>query len=265
VNSVCIVGVGLIGGSFALALRASGFKGRITGVSSSGAIREALARGIIDEGLPLADAAAQADLIYLARPIDAILSTLDELDACLRPGTLVTDAGSTKSVICSRAAKSIHRGKFVGGHPMAGKESRGVAEAEASLFQGRPYILTEACPELEAIVTQIRAKLVIMPPEEHDRLVAFTSHLPQLLSTALATTIPAEGARVAGPASQDMTRLALSSYEIWRDIFSTNAANIDAALAGFIARLESLRARLNDPAMAAEFDRAAAAAQVLRK
>jgi prephenate dehydrogenase len=265
VNTVAIVGVGLIGGSFALALRASGFKGRITGVSSAGAIQEALARGIIDEGLPLADAAAQADLVYLARPIEAILSTLDELDAYLRPGTLVTDAGSTKAVICARAAENIHRGKFVGGHPMAGKQSRGVAEAEASLFQGRPYILTESCPELEAIVAQIRARLVIMPAQQHDVLVAFTSHLPQLLSTALAITIPAEAARVAGPAAQDMTRLALSPYDIWRDIFSTNVSNVDAALSAFIARLESLRTHLNNPAMAAEFDRAAAAAQALRK
>jgi prephenate dehydrogenase len=96
-------------------------------------------------------------------------------------------------------------------------------------------------------------------------LVAFTSHLPQLLSTTLALTIPVEGACVAGPASQDMTRLALSPYEIWRDIFSTNAANIDAALAAFIARLESLRSQLNHTAMSSEFEKAATAARTFRK
>lgn len=263
-NHAAIVGVGLIGGSFALALRASGFKGRITGVSSPGAIQEALKRGIVDEGLPLAEAAAQADLVYLARPIEGILAVLDELDAHLKPGTLVTDAGSTKAAICARAAEKIHRGRFVGGHPMAGKEARGVAGAEVGLFQNRPYILTTSSPEMEEIVRSIGGRLVAMSAEEHDRLVAITSHLPQLISTALASTIPAEAARVAGPAALDLTRLALSPYDIWRDIFSTNAANIDAALAAFIARLESLRAELRSPEMEREFDRAATAARTLR-
>src|SRR5450631_3766402 len=101
-NTVAIVGVGLIGGSFALTLRASGFKGRILGVSSPNAVREALDRGIIDESLPLQDACAHADLIYLAQPIERILTTLDVIDAYVKPGTLITDAGSTKVVICAR-------------------------------------------------------------------------------------------------------------------------------------------------------------------
>jgi len=266
VKNVAIVGVGLIGGSFALALRASGFKGRIAGVSSPGAVREALERNIIDEALPLADAAAQADFVYLARPIEGILSTLDELDAYLQPGALVTDAGSTKAAICARAAEKIRRGRFVGGHPMAGKEARGAAEAEVTLFQGRPYILTSSCPELEQIVEALGARLVHLSADEHDVLVALTSHLPQLISTALASCIAAEpgAVRVAGPASLDMTRLALSPYDIWRDIFSTNAANIDAALAAFIARLEALRAELRSPQMEREFDRATSAARALR-
>ena len=265
-NTVAVVGVGLIGGSFALALRASGFTGKIVGVSSPDAIRVAREHGIVDEALPLAEAAAIADLIYLARPIEGILSVLDELDAYLKPGTLITDAGSTKAAICARAAQKINRGKFVGGHPMAGKEARGAAVAEASLFRGRPYILTSQHKELEQIVTSFGARAVVMPAEQHDLLVAFTSHLPQLISTALAATIGThpEAARVAGPAAMDLTRLALSPYEIWRDIFATNAANIDAALGAFIAQLEGLRDQLRSPQIEKEFDQAAAAARTLR-
>jgi prephenate dehydrogenase len=265
VKTVAIVGVGLIGGSFALALRASGFAGKIIGVSSPETIRAA--SSIIDEALPLAEAAALADLIYLSRPIEEILSVLNELDSHVRPGTLITDAGSTKGAICARAAEKIHRGRFVGGHPMAGKESRGAAEAEASLFQGRPYILTSECPQLEQLITSFGARVVFMPAEEHDRLVAFTSHLPQLISTALAASIGTEpeAARVAGPAAMDLTRLALSPYEIWRDIFATNATNIDAALGVFIAKLEGLRDDLRSPQIEQEFENAASAARRLRK
>ena len=266
-TDVSIVGVGLIGGSFALALRAAGFKGRIIGVSSAPAIQAALEHGVIDEALPLSEAAAVSDLIYLAQPIERILETLGVLDAHVRPGTLITDAGSTKRAIVERAAKMIRRGRFIGGHPMAGKESRGVEKADATLFRGRPYVLTGRDEELEKWIADIGARLVVLSAEEHDRLVAVTSHLPQLISTALASAMGAEdgAARVAGPAAIDLTRLALSPYDIWRDIFNTNSASIDAALGAFIGKLEDLRAKLRSPKMQAEFDKAAEAARALRR
>jgi prephenate dehydrogenase len=263
--------VGLIGGSFALALRATGFAGRIIGVSSPGAVRVAIEHGVIEEALPLAEAAAVADLIYLARPIEGILAVLDALDAYVKPGTLITDAGSTKAAICARAVEKIHRGRFIGGHPMAGKESRGAGEAEAELFRDRPYILTSPCPELEQLLAGFGARIVKMSADEHDRLVALTSHLPQLISTALASTLGSEpdAGRVAGPAAMDLTRLALSPYDIWRDIFSTNAANIDAGLAAFLVRLEALRLQLKaapgDSQMPLEFEQASASALLLRR
>jgi prephenate dehydrogenase len=262
-----VVGVGLIGGSFALALRKAGFSGKIIGVSSPATLEAALARGVIDEGLPLADAAAQSDLIYLASPIEGILATLDTLDELVRPGTLITDAGSTKSAIVDRAAGKIHRGCFVGGHPMAGKQTRGVAEADADLFRGGPYVLTSPNAELESWIEKIGARIVILDAREHDRLVALSSHLPQLISTALALSIAKEpGAiQVAGPAAIDLTRLALSPYEIWRDIFATNAESIDAALGAFIDKLEQLRKTLRSPEIEQEFGRAAQAAQALRR
>ncbi|HTB13814.1 MAG TPA: prephenate dehydrogenase/arogenate dehydrogenase family protein [Bryobacteraceae bacterium] len=265
-KTVVVVGVGLIGGSFALALRESGFRGTIIGVSSPDAVRVALEKGIIDEALPLAEAAAIADLIYLARPIEGILAALDELDSFVKPGTLITDAGSTKAAICARAAEKIRLGRFVGGHPMAGKEARGAQEADGSLFRGRPYVLTSRCAELEETISNFGARLVFISAEEHDVLVALTSHLPQLISTALAASIATqpEAARVAGPAAMDLTRLALSPYEIWRDIFATNATNIDAALGVFIEKIEGLRAELRARGMEREFENAAAAARGLR-
>ena len=265
-NTVSIVGVGLIGGSFALALRKAGFKGRIAGVSSPTTVRAALELGVIDEAQPLEQAAAGSDLVYLAQPIERIIQTLGVIDAYVRPGTRITDAGSTKGAIVARAAASIRRGCFIGGHPMAGKESRGVQEAEADLFRGRPYVLTARDADLELWLERIGARLVFLDPEEHDRLVALTSHLPQLISTALATLIGCENnaAKVAGPAAMDLTRLALSPYEIWRDIFSTNAASLDTAIGAFIQTLEELRSVVRDSAMEGAFEAAAEAARAIR-
>lgn len=267
---VSVVGVGLMGGSFALALRKAGFRGKIIGVSSPATIQAAIERRVIDEALPLRDAAAQSDLIYLAQPIERILETLDEIDPFVFPGTVITDAGSTKMAIVERARRKIRRGKFVGGHPMAGKQSRGVGEADADLFHRRPYVLTSPDAELEQWIRRIGARVVMMEPGEHDRLVALTSHLPQLVSTALGASIAGErdAARVAGPAAIDMTRLAMSPYDIWRDIFLTNSGKIDAALEIFIEKLQELRAMIRDPHAAAqirdEFERAAAGAHALR-
>jgi prephenate dehydrogenase len=255
---VTVAGVGLIGGSFALALRQAGFQGKIIGVSSPKTIQKALARGAIDEALHLAEAAAVADLVYLSQPISQILATLDVLET----DALITDAGSTKGVICERARK-LKRGRFVGGHPMAGKELRGVEQADADLFRGRPYVLTSREPQLEAWIERFGARLVILDPAEHDRLVAFVSHLPQLLSTTLASVLAGKE-NVAGPAAADLTRLALSPYDIWRDIFATNAEPIDAALSAFIARMEEVRTQLHSSDLEGLFSHAAASARALR-
>jgi prephenate dehydrogenase len=267
VNSLSIVGVGLIGGSFALALRKAGFTGSIIGVSSKPAIETALARSVIDGALPLDQAAAVSDIIYLAQPIERVLETIGVIDAHAQPGALITDAGSTKVAIVNRASVAIHRARFVGGHPMAGKESRGVEHADAELFRGRPYILTSRHADLESWIERIGARLVVMTADEHDRLVAVTSHLPQLISTALASVIGAQpdASKVAGPAAVDLTRLALSPYDIWRDIFATNADSIDAALGAFIGKLEELRAALHGPEMERAFETAATAAKALRR
>ncbi len=275
-DSVAIFGVGLIGGSFALAIRKAGFAGRIIGVSSDDTIRAALSLQVIDEALPGPQAAAQADLLYLAQPIHKIISSLAEIDAWARPGALITDAGSTKQAIVDRAGQVISRAQFLGGHPMAGRERRGVEAAEAGLFQGRPYVLTPRSPsELEtpaareflAWIPRIGSFPVILNPQEHDRTVAFTSHLPQLASTALAATLANLSelkAGVYGPALVDSTRLALSSFDIWGDIFSTNRDQIRLALEGYIAKLREFHEYLDGDAMRRHFDAAARLAAQVR-
>jgi len=277
-ETVAIVGVGLIGGSIARALRQAGFTGRLIGVSSPRTIEQALRLGVIDEALPLEEAAARSDLIYLAQPISKILSTLEELDACVQPGALVTDAGSTKVQIVRTARKYLHRASFLGGHPMAGKESRGVTSSDPDLFRGRPYVLTPpdgAMPasdrerEFADWLRKMGARLVFLDPEHHDRVVALASHLPQLLSTALAATLArrpeAEDIRqVAGPGLRDNTRLAMSPYEIWSDILATNAGPIRDALSACIGVLEQLQSELTSEETACQFDRAAKFARSLR-
>lgn len=252
-QTISIVGAGLIGASFGLALKRAGFRGRILGVSSPAALEDAIRVGAVDEAATLEEAASQADLVFLARPILGILDTLPRLDAFVQPHCLVTDAGSTKTRIVEQARRTLHKAQFLGGHPMAGKEKRGAAEAEAGLFAGRTWILTPAQPgeletpaaqELVAWLRAIGSRLLVLSPEEHDRVVALTSHLPQLLSTALAATLERRLARpehllACGPGLLDMTRLAASPFEVWRDILATNEAPIREALE---ACLETLRA-----------------------
>ena len=276
-QTVAIIGVGLIGGSFGLALKKAGFTGTIVGASSEATLRTALARGVIDEAAPLADAARGADLIYLAQPIGRILDTLHHVDGFVNPGTLITDAGSTKSAIVAAARKHIRRGVFLGGHPMAGKEKRGVAEADADLFRGRTYVLTPhdpaaletpAAAEFLDWIKRIGALPVILNAEEHDRIVAFTSHLAQLASTALAATVAEHAGdhlAVAGPGLADTTRLALSPFELWRDILATNSSAIELALTAYIIKLEHLRDNLRTREIESEFEIASALAATLRK
>jgi prephenate dehydrogenase len=279
IETVAIVGTGLIGASFGLALREAGFEGRILGVSSPAAVKDAIERGAVDEALPLVQAVARADVVFLSQTIGKILETLRVIGPCLRPDALVTDAGSTKVRIVEQARRSIRGAQFLGGHPMAGKEKRGAAEAEAELFRGRTWVLTPSAPDelvtpaAREYVSWIRktgAVPVVLAPEDHDRVVALTSHLPQLLSTALAAVLSTrlstpEHLRTAGPGLTDMTRLASSSYDLWGDILATNAGPIDAALAACIAELERLRTGLATPETRRVFDAAAALAARLRR
>ena len=278
-KTVVIVGVGLIGGSFALALRKAGFGGRIIGVSSPKTVEAARKRGAIDEAASLEKAVPSADLVYLAQPISRIVSTIEDIEPLLREGALVTDAGSTKAEIVAQAGRFIRKAQFLGGHPMAGKEKRGVEEADPDLFAGRTYVLTPEGPrDLETPaaadfvewIRRIGGVPVVLDPAEHDRVVSLTSHLPQLASTALGATLARrldieKYGRIAGPGLMDTTRLAMSSHEIWRDILATNSGEVERALDAYISELRDLRAFLVDHRMEQEFDVAADFASRIRR
>jgi prephenate dehydrogenase len=244
-KSVAIVGVGLIGGSFGLALRKAGFEGPILGVSSARSIEQAVERGAVDRGATLEEAAGVSDLLFLSQPISGILETLRKLDPLVRADTLVTDAGSTKQAIVNEARRSLRRCAFLGGHPMAGRELRGVAAADSDLFRGRPWVFTSDIDHpFRKWVAAFGAREILLDPAAHDRLVAWSSHLPQLASTALASLIgdrAPEAANVAGPGLLDTTRLAMSSFDLWRDILETNSAEVSIALDAYIEELIALR------------------------
>lgn len=270
VKTVTIIGVGLIGGSFALALRRIGFRGRILGVSSPTTLARALDLSVIEEGRSLHEALPRSDLVYMAQPVPLILEQLEQVRAQAPCHALVTDAGSTKQVIVDRARELFDGGpEFIGGHPMAGKEGRGVEIAEAGLFDGATYALVptgQALPrspvvdEFRTWLDAMGCRTRVMGAIEHDRIVGWTSHMPQLVATALAATIGGglTGSRdleIAGDGLTDMTRLAASPYEVWAGILQTNRGPIDDALGSFIGEMERLRAALRSDSAEKHFER----------
>ncbi|MEN3333980.1 MAG: prephenate dehydrogenase [Blastocatellia bacterium] len=261
-EKLAIVGVGLIGGSFAMAAKASGLARRISGWDDRATIEEALRRGIIDE---VEEAFARggvcdADFIYLAAPVGGILDFLQTHGKLVKRGAIVTDAGSTKRAICSAARDGLAEdAHFVGGHPMAGSHERGLAHARVDLFQRSPYALIADEPAqkgmsaiaLKLVIEAVRsigAQPVVMSAERHDHVVAAVSHAPQLLATVLALSVAdaVDDAmlQLAGAGFADMTRLAASHWSIWEDICATNGDEIAATLARLIVLLETLRDEL---------------------
>ncbi|MDX2031772.1 MAG: prephenate dehydrogenase/arogenate dehydrogenase family protein [Blastocatellia bacterium] len=260
-NYVCILGCGLIGGSFALALRRAGFQGRITACGGARSPRLAVERGVadaIEESFDRGEV-CPADLIYLAAPIGGILDFLRTKGAQIKPGAIVTDAGSTKAEICRIGRASLPVGaSFIGGHPMAGSENTGVEYARADLFDRATYALMvdpatdEAVfARFQALIESIGARVVLTDPASHDAAVALISHLPQLTASALGSLLGAGhdgrvadrelAQRLAATGWRDMTRLAGSSWGVWRDICMTNQPNIASALDALIAELQSLK------------------------
>ncbi len=261
IKHVCIVGCGLLGGSFALALRRAGFTGRITACGGKRSPQLAVERGVADALEESFDRSeiCQADLVYLAAPIGAIIDFLRSRAGLIKPGAIVTDAGSTKAEICRVARGSLTAGAtFIGGHPMAGSEHTGVEYARADMFDGATYALTpdaDADPAaleiLQGIATSLGARVLLTEPAAHDAAVALISHLPQLTASALASLLGGEhdgeiasralAQRLAATGWRDMTRLGGSSWSVWRDICLTNQPNIARALGSLIAELQSLK------------------------
>lgn len=266
VRTVALVGVGLMGGSLGLALRARRPDLHVVGFDADPAsLRRALERGAIHRAAPGLDVAvAQADLVVLALPVRALLDALPAVATAAQPGTRVTDLGSVKRIVLETAEQTLPpEVPFCGGHPMGGAEHAGIEHARADLYEGVPWAL---CPPmhlpmatfgavwapLQALVEAVGARPVLVDAASHDDAVAAISHLPQVLSVALAPA--AEGrlaATLAGRGFRDTTRLADSPFALWREILEANRKPVLRALAAFEHRLGEVRRALEDEDWAA--------------
>ena len=288
IQRVTILGTGLIGGSFALALKKYTTEIRIAGWDRADALREARSRQVIDDAHhgDLAPALRGADLVYIALPIGATLDLLPDIARHAPGHALITDACSTKFRIVQAAGEHFSEGPlFLGGHPMAGKEVSGVTNADADLFRGNTYALTTDLlrnassddeprdPRISAfvkILEKIGARPFWLGAEQHDEAVGLASHLPQLAAVALATflydRLDENGLPItlAGPGLRDTLRLAGSPYSTWRDIVLTNKEMLSAALDMFARRLDEIREKLGSRELEADFDAANELYRLLR-
>lgn len=249
-NSVAIVGVGLIGGSVGRGLLARRLARRVIGIGRSRqSLDGALRSGAVSETSLDPAATAEADLVVVAANVAAIPQLLETVDAVVRPGTLLTDAGSTKASIVSawERTRRRRRARFVGSHPLAGSHRRGPEAADADLFTGRVAIVTPANatpPEDASAVGELWAALgstvYFMPPREHDKLVAATSHAPHVIAAAIAAATPAAALPFTAGGWRDTTRIAAGDAELWADILLDNAPAVAAA----IRRIDAATTRL---------------------
>lgn len=272
---ITIVGLGLIGGSLALALKKAGFAGEIVGCDKAEVLATAIGRGMVARGSSDPVAAAQgSDLVVLATPVGAIIDLIERLGPVIPKTTLLTDVGSTKREISERAQQvfgSAAGARFLPSHPMAGAEHAGLDYANAELFKGAPWIfsLIDGQPEPGTTAAEwiqlagaVGAVPAFLDAARHDRLCAWVSHLPQLVSTALASAMEEEFGddpairQISGRGLQDMTRLAASGYSLWRDIVATNSKNLDDVLLKYEQHLSHLRENLRGPALREEFEAA---------
>jgi prephenate dehydrogenase len=275
IRQITIIGNGLIGGSLGLALKKRKFRGRIVGSDRAPVLERAQNKGAIDEGhTNPADAVHGSDVVVLATPVVAIIDLIERLGPALPAKTLLTDVGSTKAQVVARATKALGKAasqRFLAGHPMAGKEQAGVEFADADLFQGAAWFFTPLpgqdvyrglCGDFLDWVEKIGARVANMDSVEHDRLCAWISHLPQMISTALAASLvdqfgeDAPLLEAGGRALREMTRISSSPYSMWRDIAITNKDNLADALLKLEQRLAHIRENLDSRELSAEFERA---------
>jgi prephenate dehydrogenase len=257
-DKIGIVGLGLIGGSIALAARQLWPKALVIGVDNKDVLEMSMRLHAIDVAADDLIVLAEADVVILSAPVKVNISLLAELDENVRGPAVITDTGSTKRGIVDASALLPARFTFVGGHPLAGAAQGGLEHARPDLFSGRPWLLTppgvdahgEGIDKLTAFVQALGAVPRLISVQAHDRLLAFLSHLPQLTASALMAVVGEavgkDGLDLAGRGLADTTRLASSPPDIWRDIAATNADEIGPALDALIALLRDLRRDLPD-------------------
>lgn len=280
---LAVVGVGLIGGSFAAALRQAGQVGKVLGVGRNAqSLERAVVLGLIDEAVTAEAAAAQADLIMLATPVGGLTNVLSQMRTHLSPHAVLTDGGSTKAEVVEAARDALgdRIGQFVPGHPIAGAERTGPEAADADLYRGRTVILTPVPENGAAAMALVRqawqacgAHVIDMDADAHDRVLASVSHLPHLLSSVYMEQVAtaadaATRLELAGSGFRDFTRIAAGSPEMWRDIFLSNRDAMLAELAavrGVLDRAERAIADGDGEALLTLLDTAARARRGWRK
>ena len=256
-EKVAIVGLGLIGGSLALAVRETWPGGLVIGVDDKPVLERAMLRHAIDVAADDPVVMAEADLVVLAAPVRTNLALLADLEEHVSGAAVVTDVGSTKRDVVEAARALPARLTFIGGHPLGGAPRSGIDHARPDLFRDRPWLFTpsddrhgEALERLRRFVTGFGAVPHVLAPDAHDRLLAFLSHVPQLTASVLmhvvGDAIGEDGLALSGRGLADTTRLASSPADIWRDICTTNADEVGAALDALIAELKAVRDNLDD-------------------
>ena len=251
-NVLTVVGVGLVGGSVGLAAKARGLTRRVVGVGRREAsLKEAAAAGAVDETtLDLREGVSGADLVVLAAPVDRIADLGEEAVPAMKRGALATDVGSTKARIVERLdSAAAGRVRYLGGHPMAGSEKRGPANARADLFEGATTILTptaatdeSALDELTDFWTTLGSRVVTLPPEAHDAAIAEVSHLPHLAASALMASLHGHFLYLAGRGLADATRIAAGDADLWSAIVAENWGPVEGALDAYRRTLDEIGA-----------------------
>jgi prephenate dehydrogenase len=271
---VSIIGLGLMGGSLALALKRAGLATHIVGCGRQVLIDRAREMGAVDSGsASAAEAVVGSDFVFLCTPVETSMRLMREIAPHLKSGALLTDVGSTKQSFAD-AAREIFgaqaAARVLPGHPLAGREVSGLEHATADLYSGSVWALTpldesshESHQQLHVAIEALGARVVVTSPEEHDRILAYTSHLPQMLSTALALVLERRFTEKQDPALQihagglrTMLRLAASDPAMWEQIAASNAANIAEALECIEHELRSLRESLGDAEFRKHFEAA---------
>jgi len=246
-NKVCIVGIGLIGGSVALGLKNSKLCSKLIGISRSRkSILLAKRRRVIDTGSQDISLVKEADLVILATPVMTTLRLAPAISRMIRRDCIVIDVGSTKRKVVLKLDKIFP--DYIGTHPLAGSEKRGVAAASASIFKDSVCILTptkntkaKTLAKIRKMWTELGAKIVVMPAATHDKALAILSHLPHVIAFSLIRNIPEAYLRLAPNSLKDMTRVAASDPELWTDIFLSNKENIIRNIKSFQVQLNSVK------------------------
>ncbi len=248
-GTVALIGVGLIGGSIGLALRSRHLASEVIGVGRDPAtVQEAVRLGAIDRGTTdLREGVATADVIVVCTPVNRVAEDVRRSAEAARPDVLITDVGSTKRQIVEAVERqALSSSVFVGAHPIAGSERRGVAHARLDLFDGRPCALTptprtqeDKLRQARRFWTSIGCRIIEMGPAEHDEILAYTSHLPHAIAAALASSVPPDWLTMAAGAFRDGTRVAAADTGLWTAIFRDNRGPI-------LKALDSLQDRLAD-------------------